>query len=223
MHDHQEGKLDLVPMIDCIMLLLLFFILTSSFAQMESVIASILPTEGGSGRRISAAPTRNIAIVAIPDGLGCGKDAEDWQRRWIRLQEQTKQLPEDALVRVGGAEPFRVSGAALNAGDGREMKDQREGLYEYIRRELVAREQTETIRLDQAPINVHCFSGLPWKVAIVVYDAVRAYEKERAPEAVINTPEALAQARIINFGAPPVRNFATCEAGWELLSLSILR
>ena len=41
----EEGKLDLVPMIDCIMLLLLFFILTTKFSAEEKAIASLLPTD----------------------------------------------------------------------------------------------------------------------------------------------------------------------------------
>ena len=42
-----QGKLDLVPMIDCIMLLLLFFILTTKFTADEKAIASLLPTDKG--------------------------------------------------------------------------------------------------------------------------------------------------------------------------------
>ena len=43
--DVGEGKLDLVPMIDCIMLLLLFFILTTKFSTEEKTITSLLPTD----------------------------------------------------------------------------------------------------------------------------------------------------------------------------------
>lgn len=221
MHDHQEGKLDLVPMIDCIMLLLLFFLLTSSFTSPEGVLASLLPPNGqGEPGKPSTAPPRTIAVVALPDHLGTGQDADDWQQRWNRNREQS--VIGDALVRVGGAEPFRIQGRLLGR-RGETAQQHLDALHAYIRSALEDREQAGKARPDQYPVEIHCFSGLPWKVTMVVYDAVRGYELERQPELKEPKPEVMARARSVAFAAPPIRNVQTAPAGWELMALATRR
>lgn len=102
-------------------------------------------------------------------------------------------------------------------------RQQLDELHAHLRTALEEREQPEKSRAVQYPIEVHCFSGLPWKVTMVVYDAVRAFEMARDPSLADSTPDVLAKARSIAFGAPPIRNAQTPPAGWELMGLATRR
>ncbi len=70
-----DGKLDLVPMIDCIMLLLLFFILTTKFTPQDLALASLLPTDTGARatpQQRPAPPPQQIMLGIVPAGMAPG-------------------------------------------------------------------------------------------------------------------------------------------------------
>jgi biopolymer transport protein ExbD len=73
MHDSDEkiaqGKLDLVPMIDCVMLLLLFFIMTTRFTPEEKQISALLPPHGQAQEieRETITPPQTIHVLVLPD------------------------------------------------------------------------------------------------------------------------------------------------------------
>ena len=95
-----EGRLDLVPMIDCIKLLLLFFILTTRFTVMDQAIASLLPPSGqAQPTRVEAAnPPRQIMLSLYPEGF----QPSDYRDQMLALKNadnafaaQMKQLDSE--------------------------------------------------------------------------------------------------------------------------------
>jgi biopolymer transport protein ExbD len=60
------GRLDLVPMIDCIMLLLIFFVMTTKFSTEEKAISSLLPTDKGQSGPGKAKDIKMVNICINP-------------------------------------------------------------------------------------------------------------------------------------------------------------
>lgn len=174
-----DGKLDLVPMIDCIMLLLLFFILTSDFKAEDLRISALLPTDSGTGEHpgpvIAPPPTVRIAIIPT-------------DTRLVR-------------VRIGGGEEIQIDPTQFNQPGGPAVDAALGVLHDALARRLAAYEQPGT-RQEQPPVEIHCAKRIPWSCALVVYDGVRAYEKSRLPPGEI----ALEAQRNVAFAAPVVRN-----------------
>lgn len=191
---HHTARLDLVPMIDCVMLLLLFFILTSSFRSEEQHIASLLSTEGGPGPGTPVAQPEIVRIVVLP---GEGRNAR---------------------VRIGGGEELALDGATLALPGGPEVEAAVDAFHAALAAKLAVYEK-DGARTDQTPVEIHCATRLPWRDAIVVYDAVRAYEQARLPDPSV----ALTDQRSVAFGAPTVRRTATDNETDELERLERLR
>jgi hypothetical protein len=192
-HD-ETGKLDLVPMIDCVMLLLLFFILTSSFRSEEQHIASLLSTEGGPGEGNPVLQPDIVRIVVLP---GEGRNAR---------------------VRIGGGEELTLDDATLAQPGGPAVEAAVDAFHAALAAKLEVYEKGGA-RTEQTPIEIHCATRLPWRDAIVVYDAVRAYEQARLPDPSV----ALSDQRSVAFGAPTVRRTATDNETDELERLERLR
>jgi biopolymer transport protein ExbD len=213
-----EGKLDLVPMIDCIMLLLLFFILTTKFSSEEKAIASLLPTDKGPSASTSRSETENkqVNIAIYPAGLAIGLSPEQYEVRVNKLfDESPARVLTDAMVRVGGADPLRIQGRLLAVPGSRELQAHMEQIHAYIAHELESREKTDTVvRKDQYDVMVHCFSGLSWKFALVAYDAVREYERKKGGNINQADRRALENQRAVNFAPPAPRG--TQSQGTEL-------
>jgi hypothetical protein len=191
-HD-ETGKLDLVPMIDCVMLLLLFFILTSSFRSEEQHIASLLSAEG-QGPGTPMAQPEIVRIVVLP---GEGRNAR---------------------VRIGGGEELTLDDATLAQPGGPAVEAAVEAFHAALAAKLAVYEKGGA-RTDQTPVEIHCATRLPWRDAIVVYDAVRAYEQARLPDPSV----ALSDQRSVAFGAPTVRRSGTDNESDELGRLERLR
>lgn len=192
---HEEtGKLDLVPMIDCVMLLLLFFILTSSFTSEEQRISALLSTEGGPGPGKSVVQPEIVRVVVLP---GEGRSAR---------------------VRIGGGEELVLDGAALAQPGGAGVEAAIDAFHAALAARLEVYEKGGA-RTDQTPVEIHCATRLPWRHAIAVYDAVRAYEQARLPDPSV----ALSDQRSVAFGAPTVRRTATDNEQDELERLERLR
>lgn len=191
-----EGRLDLVPMIDCVMLLLLFFILTTHFTSEDQRLAALLPTDVGPGkttRIIEPPPTIRIAVLPAPDG-------------------------RDALIRIGGGEPIVLPRADLLQPAGAGLERAVGELHRRVAERLQPYEQAGD-RTAQVPVEIHCATRLPWSCAIAVYDAVRGYELARLPRKDLP----IEVQRPVAFAAPTVRGTSTDTERDEIERLSRLR
>ena len=228
MHDPAEaasdGKIDLVPMIDCVMLLLLFFILTTKFTADEKQLSALLPTNQGQSVATSATdfiPPRDINLVVTPSGISRGLKESDYQHTWDEIQRLRGHTPPSAAFRIGGSDPLLIDGGLFNSQDQAAVQAQIEAIHAYVARELAAREEAGD-RTKQAPVNIHCFSGLSWGYALAVYDAVRAYEDRHQPPTTRAESIVSESQRIVTFAPPQVRNHTVKELGRELWQLTHL-
>ncbi len=193
---HEEtGKLDLVPMIDCVMLLLLFFILTSSFTSEEQRISALLSTKEGQDPTAPSVEQPPIVRVVVLPGEG-----------------------RSARVRIGGGEELVLDGAALAQPGGAGVEAAIDAFHAALAARLEVYEKGGA-RTDQTPVEIHCATRLPWRHAIAVYDAVRAYEQARLPDPSV----ALTDQRSVAFGAPTIRRTSTDNEQDELERLERLR
>jgi hypothetical protein len=219
-----EGKLDLVPMIDCIMLLLLFFILTSKFSSEEKTITSMLPTDKGQAATASTKPVeppKQINLCIWPAGLPTNVQPEVYTSK---LRELYKVAPggilQDANIRVGGDAPRPITGSILARQGDEELKVHIDQIHQYVSTELEKREKADAAsRKDQFPVVIHCFSGLSWKFPLVAYDAVRDYERRKGGAVDLNDPRALEKQREVDFAPPRIRNYSPNEQGNELYEI----
>ena len=77
-------------------------------------------------------------------------------------------------------------------------------------------------RKEQRPVVIHCFSALSWKYAMLAYDAVRQFERDKA-QGVITSTQDLREAREVSFAPPRIRNYHTWELGNELYEILHMR
>jgi len=213
-----EGKLDLVPMIDCVMLLLLFFILTTKFTAPEKQIAAMLPSLGQSStpQKTIVDPPKDINLIIIPDGLTLGLEPSLYERSWERFKPTTAQL------RIGGADPIKIDSKLLSKKDDPAMRRHLDDIHAYIAAGLGAYEQGGS-RQDQSPITIHCFSGLSWSYALCVYDAVRGFEQSKSGTPLPTSSLIDQAARPVTFAPPRIRNYIKDDLGnelWELVHLN---
>jgi hypothetical protein len=211
-----EGKLDLVPMIDCIMLLLLFFILTTKFTAEEKQIAALLPSHGTAimPQQEAVKPPEEINLIIVPDGMPMGLEPSLYQRAWERYK------PTTARLRIGGADPIQIDAKLLSRKNDPDMKAHLDHIHAYVALGLAIYE-TPGARQEQAPINIHCFSGLSWSYALCVYDAVRGFEKDKTGNPPSTSSLIDQDARTVSFAPPRLRNYTKNDLGnelWELVN-----
>jgi Biopolymer transport protein ExbD/TolR len=235
MHDPAEsagdGKLDLVPMIDCIMLLLLFFIMTTKFTADEKQISALLPTDQGTAitkqKNPVIEPPKDINLVVTPAGFPRGLTESAYQRSWEEVTRLRGHTPPSAELRVGGSDSIVLDGTLFTSQDKQAIQAQIEAIHDFVGRELAQREEAGD-RTKQPPVNIQCFSGLSWGYALAVYDAVRAYEARHSPttsspSTTSNSSTMDAAQRSITFAPPRLRNHTAKELGQELWELKNLR
>jgi len=228
MHDPADsagdGKLDLVPMIDCIMLLLLFFIMTTKFTADEKQLSALLPTDKGQQNKDDQPPIidppNDINLVVTPAGFIRGLTEAAYQQSWDDIVRLRGRTPPSAELRVGGSDPIVLDGTLFTSTDKRSVEAQIEAIHDYVGRELAAREEAGD-RTAQSPVNIQCFSGLSWGYALAVYDAVRAYEARHAPTTSTSSTVDEHQ-RGVTFAPPRLRNHTVKELGQELWELKHL-
>jgi biopolymer transport protein ExbD len=221
-----EGRLDLVPMIDCIMLLLLFFILTSKFISPERGITALLPTDKGEAHpRLTTATTlpKTVNICIYPEGLYAGFQPSDYQAKLNDLRHQVGDVLPNAQVRIAGEPPLLVSGRALIIDRTRSIAVMAD-IGAYVDAALAAREDPVANRHDQPAVVITCFSGMSWKFAMVIYDAVRNYEKSKTPIPLGHGNDPIfamdrSAIRSVEFAPPRVRNCDEHELGDELYDI----
>jgi len=220
-----EGKLDLVPMIDCIMLLLLFFILTTKFTAEEKAIASLLPTDKGQAptpQKTVVEPPKQINICVFPETMGKGFQPSEYLNKLQALKKDGPggEILANALLRIGGEEPMLVVGAQMVKRGSPELQKQMEQVHDYIFQALTQRENASApTRKEQDPVVINCFSGMSWKFAIICYDAVREYEAKKAGSKMASDPKEWGKVREIDFAPPRIRNYSAKELGEELYEI----
>ncbi len=221
-----DGKLDLVPMIDCIMLLLLFFILTTKFTPEDLALASLLPTgKGPSNQRPAhpAPPPQQIMLCILPEGMAPGLQPAQYL---VQLHAVEKRLPaggllDAAALRLGGDEPLAISGASLRDRESHELTQLMAAIHDYVFAALERRERPGAAsRKEQDPVVIRCFSRLPWKFALIAYDAVRDFEKSKSGVMDAGDPSHWDDARSIDFAPPLIRDISANALGDELYEIA---
>lgn len=218
-----EGKLDLVPMIDCIMLLLLFFILTTKFSALDLAVASLLPTDKGGRIDPHSTPVplpTQIDIRVYPDGMSQGYQPSEYRIQLQDLIHRSGIYIPNADMCIGGDDPMTIPGAPLNADKSARQDQVVTAIHAYIFSSLSRREKPGAgSRTEQDPVVIHCFSGLSWKFALVVYDAVRAYEQQKGGSRLSTNATEVVPVREITFAPHPLPTSSGQDAGGELYEI----
>lgn len=218
--DLAAGRLDLVPMIDCVMLLLLFFILTSSFSDPDRIIGNLLPTDQGPGTpsTVVVTPPQRVRIDVYPawgpdQPMQPGFTESAYAEQFARLNPRTEHPVPFATFRIGDRS---LVVAAKDLGDPQDKVTAQtiKAIHALIDEALAPFEQPGR-RRDQIPITVHCFSGMSWRFAMIAQDAVRGYEQSRG-STWNGRQEGLLELRAIEFAPPLIRDSSVNERGAEL-------
>ena len=215
-----EDKVNMIPMIDTMLFLILFFMLVTKFTPEEKSISSLLPSQGGITKgQLPVIQPPAITIAVYPAGLEKGFQPTDYERQ-IAEREQTGTLSDAVCVRVGGDAPIIVQGRPLSETTlgSKEMRTQMTDVHTYIDQALAQRDQMAKSRTDLPKVIIACYSGLDWKFALLAYDAVRAHESAAAGVAAI-TPDDLLAAREVDFAPPRIRHYTPHELGEELYEI----
>ena len=205
--DEENEGLNMMPLIDIVFLLLIYFMLTMTFVDDEKWIRHLLDTRSGQG----PGPTlekHEINICVYPAG------APDYESsmaldEWFKEERQMRTII------------FRVGSAQIEVDRRADDEQELERVHAFITQELHRFELDRATRDNQDPIKVHCFSALPWQYAAAAYDAVRAYEQDMG----FNYKKAtdLIAAREFGFAPPEIRDAYAHQYGRELFRLAHLR
>ena len=146
--EYHENEGDLTPMIDIVFLLLIFFILTTTFTEPEKSLRSLLSTPNGSGLGKPVLIEKNPLHVRVyPSSNG---------------EERVIYIAADARTE---AVPLSLS-----------PEQQLERVHNFVFRAMKHREQIDVARINQDPITIESYTHLPWKWALWAMDAARTYE-----------------------------------------------
>jgi len=218
--------MDMTPMIDCIFLLLIFFILTSKFTPDEKAIASLMPTDKGQAAAASPSPVpkEQINIKIYPAPMVKGHQPSEYRNQLKDIRAQLGGKPiNNVYIQIGGDNPIEVDGRFLVLSGGDHVKRQVDGVHAYIMEAMRARMTGAASQKDEQPVLIHCFSGLSWKYAILAYDAVRNAELKMTGAKSLTTKAQLETAREVMFTPPRIRNYSSNEDGNELYEIISMR
>jgi hypothetical protein len=168
-------------------------------------------------------PPEDINIRLWPANMANeGGQPSQLDGEWKQM-EDSGVAGSQALLKIGGGSPLLINGANLESGISDSLQEAEVAqVHRYIMDELQRRE-IDGGRKDQNPVVIHCFSGLPWKYALVVYDAVRQFEGTQTGEATGSDVEGIVNAREVNFAPPRIRNYHTWERGNEIFEIIHLK
>lgn len=221
-----DDRVNMIPLIDTMFFLILFFMLVTKFTPDEKAITSLLPTDKGqsSGPSTSPVPKEQINIAIYPAGMQKGFQPSQY-RDQLNAMIDDGSFNKAIYVRIGGTDPIEIKGAPLSEDGmgGPAMKEQVNILHAYIGEQLATREAGVLTRKDLPPVIISCFSGLSWKYALLAYDAVRGYEAKANKGRHNQTNADLIEAREVTFAPPRIRNYSTNELGNELYEIIHLR
>ena len=175
-----------------------------------------MPTQKGQLRdaSVEVIPPQEIAITIYPAGMAPGHQPRDYGRQYADLR--ASGAIGSVAIRVGGDDPLVIDGARL--GNPATAEAEIDRVHDHLRRALATRE-TGVVGEEQHPITIHCFSGLPWKFALLAYDSVRAYERAAGRGEVPSTAAGLRAARALDLAPPRVRTYTADELGEELFEI----
>ncbi len=217
----EEGKLDLVPLIDTVMLLLMFFILTSKFTAEEKAISSLLPTNKG---QMASTPTKpveepkQVNIRIYPQGMQKGYQPSEYRDQLLKMRAPGQNIDNATLI--VGPDAMDVDGNLLSRSQNAEMLTKHiNQIHTLVGDALAKFESGAGERKDQTPIIIHCFSGMSWRFALIAYDAVRYYESTKATFKYSGNPDELNRMREVTFAPPRIRNYSANEQGNELFEI----
>lgn len=213
-HNHEDdSKPNLTPMIDLVFLLLVFFLLTTRFMPNERVMQSLLPTDNG-GQAVTAVEPPPITRIAIyPAGHTPIMSVASNDARW-----HSQPNRQEVMVQIGSDAPIAVDVSQLQHPDLAQAETALHPIHAYLANHLTTVEIGGR-RSDEDPVEIHCFSGLPWAVAMAAYDGVSHYESERATALGISPEQHQAEPRSIRFAAPRLRDHHSLAAGVELFEI----
>ncbi|NRA39329.1 MAG: biopolymer transporter ExbD [Planctomycetes bacterium] len=200
LEQEKEEKANMTPMIDIVFLLLVFFILTTTFSY-EDWLKSLLNTQHGSDSSpidIERPPT--VRITILPAGLPRNAQPSELEQ-WLKTN-----TVRDIVYSIGGKELRQEVQA--------DKELRLEELHKFIGEHLVIFEERSALRKDESPVEILCYSGMAWHDALSAYDAVRSYEREIAGE-----NRNLINARKIDFAAPELRDSSFYPKGNEIYRL----
>ncbi len=113
-HDEQVS-LDLTPMIDVVFLLIIFFMVATSFSEMERNIELELP-EVASAAALTAAPKQRVVSVQAEGHIRLDGDNVSLTELTQRLSAARSEYPElSVVIRGDGACAFQHVAASLAA------------------------------------------------------------------------------------------------------------
>jgi len=222
-----DDRVNMVPLIDCMFFLILFFMIVTKFTPDELAIASLLPTDKGqmSAPSKSPLPKEQVNIAIYPAGLQKGMQPSEYQAQ-VEAMWNDHTFDAKAWLRIGGSNPAEIDGKPLATRGAKAesalMREQVALFHSYVFKELDSREQAGKPRSEQAPVVISCYSGLSWKYAILAYDAVRAFEATKT-QGYNKTLFDLEKAREVTFAPPRIRNYNRRELGNELYEIIHLR
>ncbi len=160
--DQEEGQgINIMPLIDIVFLLLVYFILTMTFAPDEKWIASLL---NGGGTGDGPIENHEVNISFFPAHAPHTNKPSEMQK-WYENTD-VKEIE------------CRVNGSSIVLNKFEDHEVQVEKIHTFILEQLAKSELHVATREQQDPIKVHCFRRLPWRYALAGFDAVRAYEKQ---------------------------------------------
>ncbi len=221
-----DDTVNMIPLIDCMFFLILFFMMVTKFTPDEKAITSLLPTDKGQTSAASSSPTpkEQINIAIFPAGMEKGFQPSEYAKQ-LDDAIQSGAFAKSIYLRIGGEAAVEIQGAPLAAKEisTPAMRVELGKVHTYITDELAKRENSGAPRKEQPPIIVHCYSGLPWKYSLVAYDAVRAYESSIAGGKLNKGNADLLEAREVTFAPPRIRNYSANEMGNELYEIVHLR
>ncbi len=223
--DNQDVDSGLTPMIDIIFLLLIFFLLTTVFVPEERVLSALLPTDIGEHRDpVVLQPPQDVMVAVFPYDPGNptsyarGAAAGSVRAEYFADLWRQRPIVSHAALRFGNADDQLVIDGRALAEHSSRTSGQIDAVHQYVAEQLRRHEEDHPSRVDQPPVVLRCFSGLPWRYAVVVYDAVKAYEYTAA-RAIGADPQDLTTARRVVLAPPPVRGGHHFGSGQELAEI----
>ncbi|MDA3963185.1 MAG: hypothetical protein PF961_20570, partial [Planctomycetota bacterium] len=165
---------------------------------------------------VSITPPTTINIAVYPADAPRGADAKSLTDY---AAMRGLQRTEPVRLRIGGDE-FLLDPNA-------DEEQQLERLHSFVGGVLNRLEVPAApgMRLDQDPIVIHCYSGMPWRYACWVYDAVRSFEMDQTPgeRLAVDANTGSAHERQVSFAPPRVRAYSEFERGRELQEIMTVR
>jgi hypothetical protein len=216
---NESDSVNMVPLIDCMFFLIVFFLLVVRFTPDEKSIASLLPTDKGQPAPPTDIPLlEQINLAIYPAGFERAHQPSEYEQQLAGVS--ISHL--DAWLRIGGSDVLEVSDRMLaRTSNDIALNDQLNAVGTYVQRELAQRELPGKPRHEQAPIVISGYSELPWKYMLLAYDAVRNYEARVTGKRVDQLD--FAEARNISFAPAPIRSHTRFVRGSELYQLIHLR